>query len=58
MPGMLPDREWTTMVIGGGKRRIVVVIGHRASLAPVVDDPFFEDMSEFEEEFEEPDEWT
>jgi hypothetical protein len=40
-----------------GKRRIVVVIGHRAPLAPVVDDPFSEDMSEFEEEFEEPDEW-
>ena len=58
MPGMLPDREWTTMVIGWGKRRIVVVIGHHAPLAPVVDDPFSEDMSEFEEEFGEPDEWA
>jgi hypothetical protein len=55
MSGMLPDGEWSTAVLQTGKRRIVVVQGHRMRFAPVVDDPFSEDMTEFEEEFEEPD---
>lgn len=54
MSGMLPDGEWSTAVSGTGKRRIVVMQGHRMFFAPVVDDPFSEDMTGFEDEFEEP----
>ena len=56
MSGMLPGGEWSTTVFGTGKRRIMVVQGHRMRFAPVVDDPFSEDMTEFEDDFEEPDE--
>jgi hypothetical protein len=57
MPGMLPEGEWSTTILGGGgPRRIMVVIGHRAPFSPSVEDPFGEDVSEFEEEFKEDEE--
>ena len=55
MSGALPDGNWTTAIIGGKGRKIVVVYECRWLLWPVVDDPCaVDDMPEFEEEFEEP----
>jgi hypothetical protein len=46
---MLPDGEWSTELVG---RKIVIRKNNRILFGPVVEDPFAEDISEFEADLE------